>query len=71
MESLQVRKSFDRQAVFVLFALETYPSQVFGKRLTGALYFRTVCKCAVYAQRAIDWQHVHLASLTVISGFER
>ena len=61
MESLEVGKSFDRQAVFVLFALEAYPSQVLGKRLTGALYFRTVRKSAVYAQRAIDWQYVHLA----------
>ena len=61
MESLEVGKSFDRQAVFVLFALEAYPSQVLGKRLTGAFCLGTVSESAVYAQRAIDWQYVHLA----------
>ena len=61
MESLEVRKSFDRQAMFVFFALAVPPGQKLGKPLTGTLCLETVCKSTVYAQRAINGRYVHLA----------
>jgi hypothetical protein len=67
MESLEVRKSVDCQAVFVFFALAIPPSEEFGEPLTSAFCLRTVGKGAVYAQGAINGRYVHLA-LTVISG---
>jgi hypothetical protein len=59
MKCLEVRKPFNRQAVFVFFALEIPSCKEFGKPLTSALCFRTVGNGAVYAQGAINGRFVH------------
>jgi hypothetical protein len=50
----KVRQSLHRQAVFVFFALNVQFHQMFGKAFTGALRLGTVCKSAIYDQRAIN-----------------
>jgi len=54
IEIAKVRQSFHRQAVFVFFARDELFHQMLGKALTGSLRLGTVCKSAVYAQRAIN-----------------
>jgi hypothetical protein len=58
----KVRHPLDRQAVFVRFALDVHFHQMPGEPFTGALGLGTVCKGAVYAQRAIDGQDIHRIS---------
>ena len=54
MESLEVGKPFDSQAVFVFFALAVPSIEEFEKTLAGTLCLGTVCKGAIYAQRTLD-----------------
>jgi hypothetical protein len=54
IEIAQIRQSVHRQAVLVGFALDDHFHQMPGEPLTGAPGLGTVCKRAVYAQRAID-----------------
>ena len=54
IEIAKIRQSVHRQAVLVLFAPDIDFHQMPGEPLAGALGLGTVCKCAVYAQRAID-----------------
>jgi hypothetical protein len=54
IEIAKVRQPFHRQAVFVLFALNVLFHQILGKPFAGSLRLGTVCKSAVYAQRAIN-----------------
>jgi hypothetical protein len=54
IEIAKVRQSFHRQAVFVFFARDVLFHQMLGKALTGSLRLGTVCKSAVYGQRAIN-----------------
>jgi hypothetical protein len=54
IEIAQVGQSVHRQAVFVRFALDVHFHQMPGQPFTGTPGLGTVCKCAVYAQRAID-----------------
>ena len=51
---VKVSQPFHRQAVFVFFAIDVHFHQMHGKPLTGTLGLGTVCKSAVYAQRAIN-----------------
>jgi hypothetical protein len=45
--------------VFIRFALDVHFHQMPGEPLTGNLGLGTVCKRAVYAQRAIYGQDIH------------
>ena len=40
--------------LFVLFALDVHFHEMRGKPFTGTLGLRTVCKSAIYDQRAIN-----------------
>jgi len=42
------------EAVFVFFSIIVDLHQVLGQPFTGALSLGTICKSAVYGQRAID-----------------
>jgi hypothetical protein len=54
IEIAKVRQSFHRQAVFVFFALQVHFHQMLGQAVSGASRLGTVCKSAVYGQRAIN-----------------
>jgi hypothetical protein len=54
IEIAKVRQPVDSQAVFVLFTVDVHFHQMPGKPFTGPLCLRTVCKSAVYAQRAVN-----------------
>jgi len=51
---VKVRQPLHRQAVFVFFALNVHFFQMLGKPFTGTLGLGTVCKSAIYDQRAIN-----------------
>jgi hypothetical protein len=54
IQSAKVRQSFYGQAVFVLFAIDVLFHKVLRKPFARPLGLGTVCKSAIYAQRAID-----------------
>ena len=54
IQSAKVRQSFHGQAVFVLFAIGVLLHKVLRKPFARPLGLGTVCKSAIYAQRAID-----------------
>jgi hypothetical protein len=54
IQIVKVRQALHRQAVFVSFAVEVDFHQMLGKPFTSTLGLGTVCKSAIYGQRAIN-----------------
>jgi hypothetical protein len=54
IEVVKVGQPLHRQAVIVFLALDVHFHQMLGKPFTGTLGLGTVCKSAIYDQRAIN-----------------
>jgi len=70
IKGLKVRHPLHRQAVLVLFARDVHFHQMLGKPFTGTPGLGTVCKRAVYVERAIDRQTSHWIASGWFEPFE-
>jgi len=69
IQIVKVRQPLHRQAVVVSFAVDVHFHQMLGKPFAGTLGFGTVCKSAIYDQRAINGQSNHRRYLSLVRAF--